>query len=220
MKFYQKLDGATHVSAREYDIKADTEIAAGQVVKLSEGLVVAAEADETGAVLGVAGESHSGSADALDTRANGKKIMVYDDPDLVMQCKAPEIEAAAGGSEETLVASELATFADGDFTGGHVKLVRKAEDSANADEIGSVRRITGFAASEKKFTLEAGGTPAAGDVYAVFPPVGFAKGNLSADRASIVLTATAELPLKVIGRDESLDKINLIAGKHVFAVNS
>ena len=42
MKFYQKLDGASHVSAREYDIAANTAITEGQLVKLTDGLVVAA----------------------------------------------------------------------------------------------------------------------------------------------------------------------------------
>jgi hypothetical protein len=50
--------------------------------------------------------------------------------------------------------------------------------------------------------------------------VGFAKGNLNSARTALVLTATASLPLKVVGGDRRLGKINLIAGKHLFAVNS
>ena len=68
MKFYQKLDGGVHVSAREYDVAYNTAITEGQLVKLSEGLVVSAAANETGAVLGVAAENHSGAADVLDPR--------------------------------------------------------------------------------------------------------------------------------------------------------
>ena len=220
MKFYQKLDGAVLISAREYDIAASTAIIAGQIVKLADGLVVAAAAGETGAVLGIAAENHSGQNDALDIRADGTRIKVIDDPATVMQCAAPEITAAAGGSATTLIAAELATFANDDFKGGYVKLIRKAEGSTNADEIGDVRRIEGSTASSKAFTLEEGGTPAEGDVYALFPPIGFAKGNLNATGTAIVLTATANLPLKLIGHDRKLNKINLIAGKHLFAVNS
>ena len=220
MKFYQKLDGAVLISAREYDIAADTAIQDGQIVKLADGRVVAAAANETGAILGIAAENHSGQNDALDIRADGTRIKVIDDPATVMQCAAPEITAAAGGSATALIAAELATFANDDFKGGYVKLISKAEGSTNTDEIGDVRRIEGSTASSKTFTLEEGGTPAEGDVYALFPPIGFNKGNLNATGTAIVLTATANLPLKLIGHDRKLNKINLIAGKHLFAVNS
>ena len=223
MKFYQKLDGATHISAREYDIAADTVIAEGQLVKLTEGLVVAAAAGETAAVLGIAAESHSGSVDALNKRANGKKITVIDDPDTVYQCAAPQVTALAG-SATTLEVTDLKVFAADDFNGGYVKLVSKASGSTNTDEIGTVRRITDFAldnATPTKgiLTVESGGAACAGDVYAVFPPVGFAKGNLNSARDGIVLSATANLPLRVIGADTGFGKINVMIGKHAFAVN-
>jgi len=220
MKYYQKLDGGVLVSAREYDIASDTVISEGQVVKLSAGLVTAAAAGETGAVLGVAAESH-GVPDALNLRANCGKIKVIDDPDAVYQCAAPQITAASG-TATTLSAAALKVFSADDFNGGFVKLVSKAENSANTDVIGQVRRVTDFSAdgSAGTLTLESGGTPSAGDVYALFPPVGFAKGNLNSDGTAVVLTAAANLPLKVVGRDCALGKINLMAGKHLFAVNS
>ena len=217
MKFYQKLDGAVHVSAREYDIACSTAIAEGQLVKLSEGLVVGAEAEETEAILGIAAENHSGRVDAIDPRADGKKIFVIDDPNVVMQCAAPEVTAVTG-SETTLQAEGLSAFAEDDFNGGYVKLIRKAEESANTDAIGKVRRVTDF--SGDTLTLESGGTPAEGDVYALFPPIGFAKGSLGASGASLTLTGAADLPVMVMGRDLGLGKINLIAKKHLFAAKA
>ena len=217
MKFYQKLDGAAHVSAREYDVACNTAISEGQLVKLSEGLVVGADENETGAILGIAAENHSGKIDAIDPRADGKKIFVIDDPSVVMQCKAPEVTATAG-TETTLQAEGLGNFSDGDFNGGYVKLISKAEDSENTDVIGQVRRIEGFASGA--FKLEKGGAPGKGDVYALFPPIGFAKGDLGAERASLALTATADLPVMVMGRDLGLGKINLIAKKHLFAAKA
>lgn len=221
MKFYQKLDGGVHVSAREYDIAADTAIKEGQVVKLSSGFVVAAAVGETSAILGFAAENHSGVADALDPRANGTKILIIDDPMTVMQCKAPEITAASG-TATTIVAAEgqLAAFGANDLTGGYVQLLSKAANSTNTDAIGQTRRITSFASASSTLTVESGGTAAEDDVYAIYPPVGFAKGNLNADRTALVLTATANIALKVIGSDRKLGKIMLAAGKHVFAVNS
>lgn len=222
MKFYQKLDGDVLCSAREYDIAYNADIKEGQLVKLSEGKVVTTAAAETGALLGVAAENHSGTADALDPRADGTRIFVIDDPGAVYQCKAPEVTAASG-SATTLVFTAGQYFAADDFNGGYVKLVSKADESANTDAIGKVRAITDFAVTASTsgtFTIESGGTPGAGDVYAVFPPVGFAKGNLNADRDGIVLSASASLPLRVIGSDVGAGKINVMVKKHAFAVDA
>ena len=217
MKFYQKLDGAVHVSAREYDIACDTAISEGQLVKLVDGLVVPAAVDETGAILGIAAENHSGAADAIDPRSDGGKIFVIDDPNVVMQCAAPEVTAVTG-SETTLETAELDGFDGNDFKGGYVKLISKAEGSGNTDVIGQVRRVTDFAPGV--LTLEKGGTPAKDDVYALFPPIGFAKGSLGDEGVSLALTGTADLPVMVMGRDLGLGKINLIAKKHLFAAKA
>ena len=222
MKFYQKLDGAVHISAREYDIAYNADIKEGQLVKLSDGKVASAGAAETGALLGVAAENHSGAADALDPRANGTKILVIDDPDAVFQCAAPQVTAASG-SATTLVFTAGQYFAADDFNGGCVKLVSKVADSTNTDKIGQVRAITDYAVTASTsgtFTLESGGTPNAGDVYEVFPPVGFAKGNLDSGRTGLVLSASASISVRVIGRDVGRDKINVQIKKHVFGVDA
>lgn len=216
MRLYQMADSGVLVSAREYDIAASTAIREGQVVKLSDGLVVAAAAGETGAILGVAAESHSGQADALDPRADGKRIMVVDAPGAIFQCAAPKLTAASG-TATTIVAPEgsLAAFTSGDLKGGYVKLIEKVEGSANADAVGQVRRIESYA--NGTLTVESGGAAAAGDVYAIFPPVGFAKGNLSADGTALVLSATANLPVKVVGHDRDLVRLNIKARKLLLA---
>lgn len=222
MKFFQKLDGAVHISAREYDIAYNTDIKEGSLVKLSEGKVVAAGAAETGALLGVAAENHSGAADALDPRADGTKILVIDDPDTIYQCAAPQV-TASGGSATTLVFTAGQYFAADDFNGGYVKLVSKVADSTNIDKIGQVRPITDYSVTSSTsgtFTLPSGGTPNAGDVYAVFPPVGFAKGNLDTNRTGLVLTASASISVRVIGNDIPRDKINVQVKKHVFGVDA
>lgn len=224
MKFYQKLDGSVHVSAREYDVASDTAIAEGQVVKLCEGLVVGVDKCESGAILGIAAENHSGISDALDPRADGKKIFVIDDPSIVMQCRAPLV-AATGGSGTTLRVLWLNIFSSRDFNGGYVKLICKSEDSTNTDVIGQVRRIMGFTPfypgdAAGVLTLEEGGTPAAGDIYALFPPIGFSKGSLEGDSTALTLNAAANLPVKVMGHDCGLGKIYLIAKRHIFAASS
>lgn len=222
MKFYQKLDGGILRSAREYDVAYNTAIVKGQFVKLSEGKVVTVGAGETGALLGVAAENHSGTADALDPRANGTKIMVWDDPTAIYQCAAPKV-TASGGSATTLVFTAGQYFAADDFNGGYVKLVSKATDSTNTDKIGTVRAISDYAVTASTsgtFTITSGGTPNAGDVYAVFPPVGFAKGNLNTARDGLVLTASASISVRVTGNDLDQDKINVMVKKHALAVDA
>ena len=145
-----------------------------------------------------------------------------DDPAAVYQCKAPEV-TASGGSATTLVFVAGQYFSADDFNGGYVKCVSKVADSTNTDAIGKVRAISDYAvtsATSGTFTITSGGTPNAGDVYEVFPPVGFAKGNLDTNRTSIVLSASASLPLRVIGHDIEMDKINVQVKKHAFGVDA
>lgn len=182
-------------------------------MKLSEGLVVAATAAETGAILGVAKENHSGAEDAINPRSNGTKILVYDDPGMIMRCKAP-VMAATSGSATTFVSTDLATLADDDLNGGYIVLVEKGASSTNTDELGSVRRITDFTATSKTLTTASGGTICEGDKYMIFPPLMFAKGNFDADIQALVLTATAALPVKVVQIDLVHGEIGLVAKSH------
>ena len=216
---YQKIDGQVLRSAREYDIATSTEIKAGQVVALSEGLVVAAAANITTQIIGIAAENHpASSTDGLNPRSDGKKILVYDDPALVFQSPVPVV-AATGGSATTMTASTLAAFSNDDFNGGYIKLIEKADGSTNTDPIGKIDRITDYAYNStgtvSTFTKASGGTPYAGDKYEIYPPIGFKKGNLdSTSRAKLVLTATASLPIKVVGKDIDRGLVNMMALLH------
>ena len=211
MNPYQRIDGGVIFSAREYDIAAETAVKEGQVVVLQEGLVVPAAAAVTGKILGIAAENHSGQADALDPRANGEIIKVWDDPGQVLRCKAPIVEVTAA-TATSVPANGIAAFAEDAFNGGYLMLVAKAEGSANTDAIGTCKRVKDYAG--KVFTVAAGATAGVGDKYAVFPPVGFRGGNLDAELCGLVLTATAELPVKVIGRIEDSGDILLMPVLH------
>jgi len=204
MRVFQNLDGGPIIAFREYDIAAATAVKPGQVVCVTEGLVVPAVAAQTGAILGVAAEAHPGVADALNPRANGTRILVYDNPKTLFRCAAP-IMAATGGTATTVLMTTLAAFSADDFNGGWLVLVEKAAGSTNTDAVGTVKRITDYAynatGTVSTFTVGAGATAAAGDKYAIFPPFGFAKGNLDADIAALVLTATAALTMEVVGRE-------------------
>lgn len=215
MKPFQNTDGGVIQSVRTYDIASDTAVLEGQVVVLADGKVAPAAVNQGDAILGIAAESHSGQADAINPRSNGKEITVFDGPTMIMQCKAPAM-AATGGSATTFVCTDMAAFADNDFKGGFIRLVSKDDESTNTDAIGQVREITASAGSSKTLTVEQGGTICAGDVYEIYPPKGFAKGNLSADKCALVLTATATLALKVVQNNRE-GYLGLMADKHFLA---
>lgn len=203
--------GGPIISVRAYPIDHATKILAGQVVKLSGGKIVAAAAAETGAILGVANENHLAADDALNPRATGKEILVADGPEMLFECGAPVVEAT-GGSATTVVTSGLAAFDATDMQGGYLQLVKYGADSSNLDGIKTVKEIIDFGSGT--FTVPAGGTNSKGDQFRVYPPVGFAGGNLSADGTGLVLTATAELSFQVVGHDYERGKIILKAKKH------
>lgn len=193
--------GSSIEPVNEYSIAAATAVKYGQVVKLAAGLVVLATAGETGAILGVAAEDHGGAADVLNPRANGTRIKVFDSPGAVMQCAAPKA-TATGGSTTTFVCSGLNSFADDDFNGGVIKLVSKAAASLLVDPIGTEYPVTDFTNATGTFTIAAiTGGFVAGDICEVYPPSGFAKGNLDAGISKLILTASAALPIRVNNRD-------------------
>ena len=219
MRLHQNADGGVTVSAREYDIAKNTKIYEGQVVTISAGLVTAQGVSATGAILGVAAETHTGTPDPFDARNDGTRLKVYDAPHQIFRCPAPVV-TATGGTATTIVA-KLAGAADA-YNGGWLKLVKKAEGSTNPDAVGTMYRITDFATDSGTgtFTKESGSVPFAGDEYALFMPVGFEGGNLSADGTKIVVTATASIPLRVVGRIEETNEICVIPAKHVLGKKS
>lgn len=221
MRPIQNAGGGVQLTAREYPVAAATAIKRGAVVKMSGGFVVLATAADTGRLLGIAAEDHPGAADALNPRANGAAILVYDSPLLICDYGA-EIEAATGGSATTVTMSTLGAFDNDDFNGGYLVLVEKAANSANTDAVGTVKLITDYAyvasGTVSTFTVESGGTAAAGDKYAIIPPVGFAKGNFGDDRLAVVLTATAAIKIKVVGCDIDTLRVRCMFSSHELGV--
>ena len=221
MELFQKADGGVLKSARAYPIAYNTAIKAGQVVALTAGLVTLAAQKQTGAILGVALENHSGTADALDPRANGEEIMVCDAPDAIFRCAAPVFEAT-GGSATTVTTDELGAFSADDFNGGLLVLIEKGASSANTDALGTVKRITDYAYTStgtvSTFTVASGATASNGDKFALLPPIGFRKGQLDSARAALNLADTASLALKVVGYDPAERKVRLMANLHALGV--
>lgn len=216
----QNADGGSVLqTARNYPIDATTEIQAGAVVKLSGGKVVLAAAAETGGILGIAAEFHSGKEDALNLRANGKWILVCDNPTLIFECAAPMIKAASGSATTIVPATGDvdASAADDAFNNAVLVLRRKAASSTNTDAVGTQIVVTDYAKTGTVMTKASGGVPGAGDVYQVYPVIGAAIGGVASlgdKRIGITLKTVGATKLRCIGHDYERGTIKLMAIGH------
>lgn len=220
MKAYQLTDGGTVISEREYDIAPSTAIKCGALVKLADGLITPVSDGETGPILGIASEHHSGASDALNARSDGNKILVIDAPNLIFTSPAFEIEAS-GGSATTVTATTLGAYSADDFKGGYLMLVKKAEGSTNTGAIGEVRRIESSSyeavGTVSTFTVANGAAAFAGDTYKLFAPIGLAKFGLSADKDALTCAAVDTTSVKVVGYDLEASELKCMAASHFLA---
>lgn len=77
-----------------------------------------------------------------------------------------------------------------------------------------------YAKSGTVFTLETGGTPAAGDVYEIYPALGSAVCALNAEATTLVVSATGATAVRCIGHDYGRHTIRCIAAAHTLAAKS
>lgn len=219
MKTSFDLSGAQFSCIREFAIASATVIAKGAVVKLVGGLVVLAAAGETGAILGITEEDHVGGTvtDIFNTRSNGKKIFVKCSSTQAFNGQAQKIVAGAVVGATSVAAVALNVFADDDLNGGYIKLVAKATASTNPAALGTITPITDFTKSGGVITAAV--TATTGDTYEVYPPIGFAGGNFNATATDVIITATAALPIAVLGYDFDLSRVIYIPKLHAFATS-
>jgi len=177
------LTGSQVRQAREYPINESTVILSGQAVVLTEGKVMPATSAST-VVLGVAAENHLGVPDAFNPRSNGKFIKVFDSPTQVYVCKTPEYPALTGDTDFFTCTAKTTGLKN-----GYAKLVDKEADSTNSDPLGSTYDIVS-SDTNGKITINrstGNGKIAAGDVFELYPPVGYAAGRLNARLSGISL---------------------------------
>lgn len=225
MRAIQNAGGHVGLTARNYPIATNTAIKAGQVVKLSGGLVISAAANETGAILGIAAENHGGAADALNLRANGTEILVYDNPELIFECPAPVFTASGGSATTVTAAASVVACSTADAAnGGYLKLAKKAASSTNTEKIGAVKTVTDYAQanSVSTFTHASAGTAVSGDEYLFFPPLGSAGFCAldSTNKSHLVVSATGATKIKVIGHDMERDMLLCMAVEHALGVEN
>ena len=221
MNCIQNLDGHFGASAHEYPIVTNTAVERGAVVKFSDGKVVLAGESESSAILGIAAEGHSGTADVLNPRSNGKGILVYDNPGVIFECAVPTLTAASGSATTLVPASGDidANASDDTYNGATLVLVKKAAGSTNSDPLFAAAAVTDYAKSGTVLTKESGGTPYAGDVYEFYPAIGSSVCALSTKRKNAVVTAAGAPALRVAGHDRTRHCIRLMAVKHQLATD-
>lgn len=216
MKPIQNAGGHVGLTARNYPIAADTAVEAGQVVKLTGAKVVLTAANETGSIIGIAAENHPGIADPLNLRADGTEILVYDNPELLFECPVPTVTAESGSATTVVPVSGdiAAAIADGAFTNSMLVLRSKAAGSGNTDPIGKKIPVSGYTKTGTVITKAEGGTPAAGDVYELYPPIGSAICGLNAERNKLLVSATGATSIRVVGHDYERGTLRCLAAKH------
>ena len=139
--------------------------------------------------------------------------MVYDNPELVFECKAPTFKASGGSATTVTAASSQVAISTADaFNGGFLVSPK-----------GSKRAITDYAqaSSTSTFTVETGETAAATDVYTLYPQVGCAAGwTLTTDRDGLVLSTSGCTMLRVIGHDFDRGMLKLMPVMHSLGVQA
>ena len=168
MAYFRHVKNQSNYNSNKgvYKIASATAIEKGEMVKLSNRLVVAiGDSDKDDPYLGVAAEKHDGST--ADGRQTGTEIMIYDDPNDVFALVSSEAVTLTGGSTSTAVCSSLVAT-DDLFNGGYIKILTCAADSGL---VGKKVKISDYTGSTGTITLAEtlGSTLASGDTIAICP---------------------------------------------------
>lgn len=134
---------------RKFVIGTTTAIEKGEVVKLSNGTIVAVgDTDQDDPYVGIAAVEHDGSTD--DGVQKAEEIRVYDHPDDIFELVPRNVITATGGSTTTFVDSNILPATDDIFNGGYLQIVTCAADSSL---IGKKVKISDFTGATGTFTL-------------------------------------------------------------------
>ncbi len=195
-------------SSKAVDVRVapSTVLKVGQLLKLDGGKAVKADTVQTGAVVGVCLEYHSGAPDTVNKRSDGEYVRVACSPSAVYACTAPIIKADSTAVNSVSDASIAASFDNDAFVGAKLKRI---SDGAMFD-------VTAYTASSKSMTIT--GSVSQNDRFYVFLPDGFIGGALDTDADRLVLTDhSASIALRVSGYDMGRDEIHLAPLLHEYA---
>lgn len=170
MEYIMNSAGAASPCIREYEIETEEDLFKGTVVTVKDGKVKKAGNDDT--ILGVLAESYKVNKEELNPRSGSGRVRVIVSPGMIIAIGNKTFEVSEKGTNTQVKVSGLNVPAKEDaFKGGYIKLISKTETSTNTDHTALAREIISSAGNI--LTVEEGGTPCEGDVYAVIPPCGF-----------------------------------------------
>lgn len=209
MKVCYDKCGSQLRSLCEYPIDRERDIRRGQVVCIRQGRVVLAQRRQEGAVLGIAGEDHTGKADVFCPRSNGGSILVYDSPTAVCECPAPELTVTAGGIGCLRVGEGLHLPRPDALMGATVIPVGRGDCAFLVQH-----------ACEGELELCSPHTFCEGERVCILPPVLFCGGVLDAARSALSLDDSCGLSYRVVGTDSARRRVFLMARRHAFAAGN
>jgi hypothetical protein len=195
MDYFMNSAGISVPCIREYEIETDENLKKGTIMTLSSGAAAKASGSDT--VLGILAEDYNTEKDQLNPRSGSGRARIIVSPGTI--CRQPLCETVA---EENATATSLkingytVPSEANSFKGGYIKLVYKAETSENADFVGKTRKIT--ASSNDTLTVESGGIPNTGDIYAILPPAGFSYIALASDGTSFDLSSSKSSVAQIV----------------------
>lgn len=188
-----------------YKIATATAIEKGEIVKLTNGLVVAiGDADQDDPYLGVSAENHDGST--ADGRQTGTEIAIWDNPMQVFATTPRNVCTATGGSTTTFVdaTGDGIGATDDMWIGGKLWIVSHAGESGYN---GQKFNITDYAQASGTVTI---GTTlssalAAGDTAYLCPGPHWMRGqycyDLNSDGTDFDWEALGGESLMIVGAD-------------------
>ena len=196
MKFLYSLTGANVPVIKEFDTYNTEKIEKGDVLFLDIGKK--ATKSNSGNVLGVSAETHSGKEDILNERSNKDKIRVDITAGGVYSVAPLLLTAVQDGSTGSFFCSD--ENVDYSVEGFKLVLVEKAEGSENTDNIGDVRNVSFGSPEEGKInmSISAGGKTCKGDVYAMYPAVG-TEGYYNENGGNFIITNGTGICIVAVG---------------------
>lgn len=214
MKYIRDLSGNQVPQITEVPIATGTNIAQGAYCSLSAGLTIAAVNNLSTKVAGVTEQTHTGTNGTLTSWNAATTVRMYTSPTAVFAYTAPTITATANTASNLVEASGLADFAAANaMQGGYLEL--KTINSTTSDSVGTRKLVTASVNATKQFTV-AFTNVGVGDTFYCYPPMGFYKGEFNSTGTEMVLTATTNGPLAVVGWDFEKKEVHVMARYHQY----
>jgi hypothetical protein len=195
---------------KEFDIADGTAVALGELVRITEGKVVAGSTDYTTPYAGVTAEAKAANDGKL-------RIKLYCSPFAVfavapIRTTVTETPSATVWTDSTTL---LNTTAD-KGNGGYLVIKGKGTGATGTFAVGDKKAISDSATNTLTSTFA--GNTTVGDYADFYPPVGNTGVTASADNArTLTWAATSGTALEVVDHDFTREKVHVMVKLHQFS---